>query len=189
MITIRQASVNDAEAIASCLLLAMDTIMYQFIGEENERKAEAFLAYFANKENNQYSYQNCWVAEKENIIIAAANIYDGATLEELRLPVLQYLKKEFGNDINPEDETEAGEFYIDSIGVQTDERGKGVGSQMLQFLVDEYAVRRGKNLGLLVEEANASAKRLYIRLGFKRVGEKIFMGKKMEHLQLKGKRK
>src|SRR5687767_7406172 len=115
MITIRPASINDAEAIASCLLLAMDTIIYQFIGEEDEERAEAFLAHFAIKENNQYSYQNCWVAEKENIVIAAANIYDGARLKELRLPVLEYLKKEFGNDINPEDETEAGEFYIDSI--------------------------------------------------------------------------
>ena len=118
--------------------------------EKKAKEAKAFLVHFAAEDNNQYSYQNCWVAEKENTIIAAANIYDGARLEELRLPVLEYLKNEFGNDINPEDETQEGEYYIDSIGVKPGYRGQGIGSQLLQFLVDEYSGRRGERLGLLV---------------------------------------
>src|SRR5688572_30392956 len=101
MITIRKARVSDAEAIASCLLLAMESIIYKFIGEENEEKAGAFLTYLVKRENNQYSYQNCWVVEEGNKIIAAANIYDGARLIELRYPVLEYLKNQFGKDLNP----------------------------------------------------------------------------------------
>ncbi len=183
--SIRRATVNDAEDIASCLFLAMENIVYEFIGEKQATKAKKFLLYLAKKESNQYSYQNCWVAEVENKVIAVANIYDGARLKELRLPVLKYLITEFGNNSIPEDETQAGEYYIDSIGVKPNYRGKGIGSKLLQFLIAEYIPNQKTVLGLLVEEENINAKRLYLKLGFKPVGKKVFMGKKMEHLQLR----
>lgn len=83
-----------------------------------------------------------------------------------------------------EDETESGEFYIDCIGVNSDQQGKGIGSKALNFLIDEYVVKNHQTLGLLVDEDNPNAKRLYLKLGFKVVGRKSLAGKKMEHLQL-----
>lgn len=183
MITIRKAVVGDAEAIAACLWLAMHDIIYEFIGEKDQEKATAFLLHFVQKKNNQYSYQNCWLAEDDKTIVAAANIYNGAQLHELRLPVLNYLRTNFNKYLHPEDETGEGEYYIDSIGVTPDHQGRGIGSKILQFLIDEYVVRREETLGLLVEETNPDAKRLYIKLGFKSVEPKIFMGKNMVHLQ------
>jgi ribosomal protein S18 acetylase RimI-like enzyme len=64
-------------------------------------------------------------------------------------------------------------FYIDdrspvvSIAVRDDTRGKGVGKTLLRTLVDEAAAR-GLRLTLDVRETNP-AKRLYERLGFRRV--------------------
>jgi ribosomal protein S18 acetylase RimI-like enzyme len=64
-------------------------------------------------------------------------------------------------------------FYIDgrspvvSIAVRDDTRGKGVGETLLRTLVDEAAAR-GLRLTLDVRETNP-AKRLYERLGFRRV--------------------
>ena len=185
VVIIRKAVLNDAEAIAECLLLAMEDIVYLFIGEKNREKAKAFLLRFAEKENNQYSYQNCRVVEKDGKVVAAANVYDGARLKKLRAPILAYLKTELNNALTPEDETQPGEYYIDSIGVRPGYQGTGVGTTLLQFLVDEYVVRGGNTLGLLVGESNPKAKRLYLKLGFKTVGTKIFMGKKMDHLQMR----
>jgi len=183
---IRKATLNDAQAVATCLLLAMKSIIYKLIGEEDPENAKAFLLYFAARENNQYSYQNCWIAEVENEVVAAVNVYDGAKLHPLRQPVLEYIKTNYGGNITPEDETHAGEYYIDSLGVNPNHQGKSIGTQLLQFLIEEYVTKRGETLGLLVDEENGSAKRLYLKLGFTSAGHKMLLGKRMEHLQIAG---
>lgn len=170
----------------------MEEIVYEFIGEVDSQKARAFLLHFVREENNQYSYQNCWVVEQDNNvvecdcrIVATVNIYDGRKLEELRWPIIKYIKEHFNRELVVEDETEPGEFYIDSFGVSLDQQGKGLGSEILKFLVDEYVNRQNRTLGLLVDIENPNAKRLYLKMGFKSVGKKTLVGKTLEHLQIK----
>ncbi|EGV42131.2 GNAT family N-acetyltransferase [Bizionia argentinensis JUB59] len=182
---IRQARPEDFKAIATYMLLAMNDIVYQFIGEDSPEKATQFLENLIQKKGNQYSYENCWVAENDGEIIAAATIYDGAKLEELRTPVVTTIKTMFNRYFNSEDETQPGEFYIDCVGVNPNQQGQGVGSKLFQFLIDEYVYNRKKTLGLLVDKDNPNAKRLYLNLGFKVVGEKKLTGKTLEHLQFK----
>lgn len=181
---IRKATIDHSSFIATYLLLAMEDIVYQFIGEKDYNKAREFLMSFVKRENNQYSYQNCFVAEDAGKIIAAVNLYDGARLNELREPIVQFIKTEFGRDISPEDETQEGEYYIDSFGVDPNQQGKGVGSKILQFLINEYVIHNRQTLGLLVDEGNPSARKLYLKLGFKPIAKKYFLGKGMEHLQI-----
>lgn len=183
---IRKATPKDAEALATHMLLAMEEIVYVFIGERDARKAKEFLWHFTAREVNQYSYQNCWVAEEAGAVMAAANVYDGARLHELRAPVLEYIRSRFGNDFMPEDETGPGEFYLDTIGVNCNHQGKGIGSKFLRFLVDEYVTGGGQTLGLLVDEENPKAKNLYVRVGFQPTGKRVLFGKLLEHLQVKG---
>jgi ribosomal protein S18 acetylase RimI-like enzyme len=180
---IRRAIKSDSPFIARYLLLAMEDIIYEFIGEKSHQKALDFLLHFAQRENNQYSYQNCWVAEEDEVI-AAINIYDGSQLSALRKPIAEYIQMHHGKDFNPEDETQAGEFYIDSFGVNPKQQGKGIGSNLLQFLIAEYVVKKQNTIGLLVEENNPSAKKLYLKLGFKSVGYKMLVGEKLEYFQM-----
>ena len=186
MIFVRKATLNDSEIIATYLSLPMKDILYKFIGEEDPEKAREFMLHFVEKENNQYSYQNCWVVEDNMKVVAAINLYNGALLSELRQPVIEYLRSKFNNDFNPEDETQAGEYYIDSLGVNPNQQSKGIGTKLLQFVIDEYVNKRSQTLGLLVDEINPNAKRLYLKLGFKSAGTRILFGKNMEHLQIKG---
>ncbi len=181
---IREATLNDSAAITTHLLSAMEDIVYKFIGEENPQKAEEFLYHFVSTENNQYSYMNCVVAEENQQIIAAASVYEGARLEELRAPVIEYVRAHHNKNFAPEDETQAGEYYLDSLGVSPEHRGKGIGSKMLQFLIDKYVVKNHQTLGLLVEAENAGAMKLYSRLGFKPVATKQLVGKQLFHLQI-----
>ncbi|MEO8253448.1 MAG: GNAT family N-acetyltransferase [Flavobacterium sp.] len=181
---IRKATLKDSKAIAPLLLLAMEDIIYTFINTNDYQKAIAFLLHFIAQENNQYSYQNCVVAEQENQIIAAVNIYDGAKLIELRNPIIAYIHTHFNPAFCPEAETQAGEFYIDCLGVNPNQQGKGIGSQLLAFLIQEYVVQNQKIVGLLVDDKNPQAKKLYLKLGFKSVGKKSLVGKTLEHLQI-----
>lgn len=182
---IRQATTEDAKPIVLYLLMAMEDIVYAFIGKPDATAANDFLLHFVEQENNQYSYQNCWVVEHENSIIAAVNLYDGAKLHDLRATIISYVRNHFNPHFNPEDETQSGEYYIDCLAVHPHYQGQGVATTLLQFLIQEYTIHQNHTLGLLVEENNPSAKRLYLKLGFKPVGMKTLVGKTLEHLQMK----
>jgi ribosomal protein S18 acetylase RimI-like enzyme len=185
---IRKAKISDSEQIAQCLLLAMDDIVYRFIGTRNPGKALVFMQYFAGLKTNQYSFENCWVATEDKRVVATINVYNGADLAMLRAPVLNYIEKQFNRKIMPEDETQAGEFYIDSLGVMPEYSGKGRGTGLLNAVIEEFVAKRGETLGLLVDVDNPKAKQLYLRLGFEIAGKKTLMGKEMEHLQMSPKR-
>lgn len=184
----RKATLNDAEMIATFLLLAMQEIVYEFICERNYEKAKEFVLNFVQQENNQYSYQNCFVGElNENgktESIAVACLYDGAKLETLRKPIIDYVKANFNQDFNPEDETQKGEMYIDCFAVLPAYQGKGMGTKLLEFLIEKYVNQQKNTLGLLVEKENSNAQKLYQKVGFKSVGNKTLMGKKMYHFQI-----
>lgn len=181
---IRKATSIDAPDIAECLLLAMESIVYEFIGRKDEQAAYEFLLHFVVQEDNQYSYQNCWVVSNENQIIGAINIYNGANLHTLRMPIINYLKTNFNREIIIEDETQEGEYYIDTLGVKSNQQGKGIGSTLLQFCIDKFVHKQNQTLGLLVEKENVAAKRLYEKLGFIYQSEKNLVGKQLEHMQI-----
>lgn len=185
MIKIRKATRDDSKAITDHIILAMEEIIYHFIGENSHEKAILFLNNLVQERENQYSFENCWVAEIENKIVAAAIVYNGAKLNELRKPVERKIKEIFNRNFSPEDETGNGEYYIDCIGVNPNQQGKGIGSKILNFLIDEYVFKKKTTLGLLVDQENPNAKKLYLKSGFEIVGQKTLAGKKLYHLQIK----
>ncbi len=182
---IRKATPNDAEPIANHILLAMEDMVYSYIGQKDYQLAKDFLMRFIKRENNQYAHENCVVAEDEGQVMGSVNLYDGARLKELRQPVIDYIRKHYNKDLHLEDETHAGEIYIDSLGVSPIHQGKGVGFKMLNFLIGEVVIKNKQTLGLLVDEHHPNAKKLYLKVGFKTVGKKILLGNSFEHLQIK----
>ena len=181
---IRKALYEDSEAIAALLMLATGKVIYEFIGEKNHQKALDFLLRFVKNTGNQFSFQNCYVAADGDELLGAIVAYDGADLEKLRKPILDYIHERFNPGLQVENETQAGEFYIDSLGVSPAHQGKGIGSKLLEFLICEKVIKERKTLGLLVDKTNPDAKKLYLKLGFKSVTEKKLMGLTLEHLQM-----
>jgi RimJ/RimL family protein N-acetyltransferase len=56
---------------------------------------------------------------------------------------------------------------------------------MLEFVIHEHVHIKRRTLGLLVDEDNPNAERLYLRAGFEPEGLRSLAGKKMKHLQIK----
>lgn len=185
MLEIRKSYPEEADQIAELMLFAMEGIVYEFIGEKNYEKAKQFLKELIESTNNQYSYENTYVALENNEIVGSFTLYDGSNLLELRNPVIDKIKNEFGLDIQPENETEAGEFYIDTIAVYPMHRGKGYGNKILDYLTKDFAEKNNVTIGLLVDHKNPNAKKLYESKGFVKVGEKDLMQTKNDHLQYK----
>lgn len=175
VITIRPARREDAPMIAEAVAMA--------VGYGVEHPLYAVFLELAGREVAQYSYRNSLVAEVDGVVAGAIVGYDGARLEELRRPIYPLLKEHLGEIPHIEDETEAGEYYLDSLGVLPAFRGLGVGGALLNAASERAFAEGHTRVGLIVDFDNPNAERLYTSLGFQRVGEKRFLGHRMWHLQ------
>lgn len=176
LITIRAAAIDDAELIATAVCMA--------VGYDREHPIYPVFRELAAREVAQYSYRNALIAEIDGVAAGAIVGYDGARLQELREPIFPLLEKHLGGSLQIEDECEAGEFYLDSLGVLPHFRGLGVGAQLLMAMSHRAFSEGHERVGLIVDVDNPRAERLYTSLGFRRVGTRQFLGHKMWHLQI-----
>lgn len=177
-IIIREAQKTDAELVADAVLMALG----------GEPKAHALYPIFlelAGRELSQYSYRNALVATVDGEPAGAIVGYDGARLQELRAPLIALIQERLGEPFEIEEETSAGEFYIDSLSVMPSFRGRGVGRALLSALRDKAFESGYERVGLLVDFDNPRAEKLYLSFGFERVNETTFLGHRMWHMQAK----
>ncbi len=180
-IRVRQARREDAATIAKAVAMA--------IGDEAALRAYCgddylgVLTEIARREGAQYSWQFALVAEVEGVVAGAVVGYDGARLAELREGTFAVIREHIGRTPTIPDETQAGEVYLDSLGVLPKFRGLGVGGELVAAFCEKAFVEGGERVGLIVDYANPNADRLYSSLGFERVGTKLFFGHRMWHLQ------
>ena len=154
-INIRPAQKSDAPIIAQVVAIA--------IGDENALKnycGENYISLFtkiAEDEHSQYSF--------------------------LRNTTYSIIHSHLGRTPSIPDETESGEFYLDSLAVLPEHRGIGIGRKLVNALCDRAFSAGHKRVGLIVDYNNPNTEALYTSLGFSRVGTKTFLGHKMWHLQ------
>lgn len=167
--TFRWATKADAPFIAWGVCCALHT-----------HPSEKLLQYIANEVCSReadilYSYRNALLALVEDRPVGLCLCYDGEGYHERRLrtfalfdqsPVDDTESDEPDMDLeNAEDETQAGEYYIDSLAVLPEFRGHGIARQLMLKQIEH-----GRSLGLpstlLVDPANPPALRLYESLGF-----------------------
>ena len=182
MPTIRPAKISDAKEIALLLVQAMKDLALKYLNGETIDKAYPMFEHFIRQKNNLYSYENTFVFEDDDRIAGSITAYDGAKFVKLRQPVLDYLKNEFLFDSTPEEETTAGEFYLDTVSVFPYKQRKGVGSLLIRELIRYAADNRHKKVSLLVDKNNPRAKSLYEKIGFRTAETVSLLGGAYERL-------
>ena len=111
-IVIRQASEDDAQLIASAVVMAIggDESVRRYCGDDYMTVLEEL----ARMETSQYSWRNALVAEVDGALAGAVIGYDGARLQELRSHTFDVIRKYIGTEVPyVGDETGPGEFYLD----------------------------------------------------------------------------
>ena len=180
-LNIRKATINDAPLIAKVVAMAIGEESAILYGGENYMNVFEEIAFL---EDSQYSYRNAFVAEINGNAVGAVVAYDGAELYPLRKATLDVISKHTAKELQIADETDASEFYLDSLAVLPEYRGRGIGAQLILAVKDRAFNEYNKNLGLLVDFENPDAERLYQSVGFERADVKYFLGHKMWHLVL-----
>ncbi|MBO5086372.1 MAG: GNAT family N-acetyltransferase, partial [Paludibacteraceae bacterium] len=122
------------------------------------------------------------IAEVEGSPAGVIVAYDGARLEELRSETMRIIRKYKPDFTVSEDETEPGEYYIDTLCVLPQYRKMGIATKLIAAIHEKALAEGHAQLGLIVDFDNPTAERLYTNLGFHRVGTRIFAGHKMWHL-------
>lgn len=176
-IVVRPAVAADAPFIGLVVLMALHY-------DETHPMYDIFKE-LAGRDSSQYSYRNALVAEVDGVLAGAVVGYDGANLHVLREPLLELVELRMGKVLEIEDETSAGEFYVDSIAVLPEYRGRGVGRALLADLCRRVFAKGFDKVGLLVDVTNPKAEDLYASLGFRRVNPTTFLGLDMWHMQKK----
>lgn len=181
---IRDAEACDAPCVALLLVQAMGDLA-RFFTSDTGREEEIFLFdKFFEERGNQYSFENTLVVELNGKVVGSSNGYDGGKLQELRQPFFNYIKSKFNVQLpDCDEETEQGEFYIDCVSVLPEVQGKGIGTALIEAMIEKGRQLNFKKIGLLVDVKNQDANRLYANLGFVKIKNKSFMGGKYEHLQ------
>ncbi len=180
-IIVRTAERKDAAVIAQAVAMAIgdEVALREYCGEDYLD----VLTEVAHSEGTQYSWLNALVAEMDGAVAGAIVGYDGALLGTLREGTFEVIRKHIGRVPTIPDETEAGEFYLDSVGVFPEFREVGVGRALLEALCDKAFAEGHERVGLIVDTDNPQAEKLYISIGFSRVGTRQFFGHQMWHLQ------
>lgn len=179
-IIIRNAFPEDAPLIAWTVATA--------IGEETLERycgnaGLSVLEILARTKISQYSFQNSLVAEINSIPVGVIVGYDGALLRKLRPITFALIHEKTGKYLQLEEETQAGEFYLDSVSVYPEFRGRGIGRKLILKMCERAFAAGHQKVGLLVDAENPRAEKLYSELGFVRITPKRFCGNAMWHLQ------
>ena len=177
---IRRARKEEAADIAELFMLAwpIEEIL-ESNGISYEQLHESMTA-IAAAEETIYSYENAFVAEVDGKVVGAMCAYDGADYIRLKQPIVDILGADSG--FAQLRETEAGEFYLDSVGVLPEYRSRGIASSLFEAQCERAASLGHKVAGLIVDVDKPQAEALYARLGFTYLDNKDFFGHTMKHM-------
>lgn len=187
MIEIREAQKNQAQEIASLIMMAMtDECCQYFCGDgyglEDFRRMITMLV---EREDSQYSYKNTLLALDGDKVVGVSVSYDGGRLHQLRKVFVETAKKYVGKDHSGiDDETQAGELYLDSLAVQPEYRRQGIAKRLIMATKERAEKMELPCVGLLVDKGNPSGEALYTSVGFQYANDSHWGGHEMKHLTL-----
>ncbi|NHN31649.1 GNAT family N-acetyltransferase [Paenibacillus agricola] len=163
---IRKAQKQDSEKAAVLIYDAIQDIAHVLTGERHKKKVFEQLERYFCQEVNRLSFQNCLVKTIDDIPVGIIVAYQGKAAIKLDEPIRAYLRDLTGKEPTIDPEADAADYYIDTVSVNPEFRGRGFGTELLLDAI-HYAEAQGHpTVSLNVEENNPKARKLYESLGF-----------------------
>jgi len=165
-IHIRKAKSSDAEDAVPLIIDAIGNIAEQMTGETDSSAVHQELIQLFQREDNRHSYLKTVIAEGDDVIMGVMVLYSGLEATQLDANLVNWLRKKTGDNIDIPPEARSDEYYIDTVCVNPNYRGLGIGSLLL-VKAEEMAHDAGfSKVALNVELEKEAAIRLYERTGY-----------------------
>ena len=166
-VTLRQATRDDCQRIARLYMIASDGVA-EYIWSRIHAPELSLLEIGTQRyarENTDFSYRNCTVAEKDGAVVGMMLGF------EMREPPPEGRGAEPAREVDPVLEPythleDYGSLYISALAVFNEHRGLGIGTRLLQEARRRARAMGFDRLSLICFEQNFGAMRLYRRLGF-----------------------
>ena len=187
MIEIKRAHKEQSAEIARLIMIAMtDECCLYFCGEGyGLTDFHKMMTSLVERTDSQYSYKNALVAMDNDKLVGVAVSYDGALLHELRQVFIEVAREQIGKDHSLiDDETQAGELYLDSLAVIPEYRRQGIAQRLLKATKEKANQMKIPCVGSLVDKGNPAGESLYLSVGFRYVNDNQWGGHPMKHLIL-----
>ena len=170
-VTFRAATIVDVPLVAACVLAAVDLAdLSQPVTEENTREY-AVAKRVCSREDTLFSYRNARIICCDGSPIGAIVSYDGAIYQHSREITFRVFREELGNNNESYGvETQPGEYYLDSMAIFPEYRGKGIGLMAMQDSIDVAVSKGFHDVTLLVDSSAPQKEAYYARLGFRPIG-------------------
>ena len=185
---VRAARADEAEVIATMIMEAMNHECCQWFAGPDHTLSDfhRLLTELVRRTDSQYSYLNTSVAVISSLVVGICITYDGGKLHQLRRAFVEASLRELGMDHSSmDDETQAGELYIDSLCVAEAFRRKGIATALIHDSIEKARTQGLPAVGLLVDNDNPRAEHFYRRLGFKHIDNNTWGSHPMKHMVYK----
>ncbi|ANK59953.1 GNAT family N-acetyltransferase [Loigolactobacillus backii] len=184
---IRPAEKKDVKAVVPIINIVLEEMELPFLKNVDQKAFFDVLAKAYQTEDYRYSYRHGLVALRNDKVVGVAFGYPAEAEVHIDDALKVYLP-ELGADPNDkvftDKEAFPGEWYLDTLSVAENQQHQGVGTELLKAIPD-LAKKQGFNkVGLNVDVANPNAKKLYLKMGYKKVGMTTLSGHSYEHMQL-----
>lgn len=158
---------KDAKSASELIHTAIGDIAEQLTGQTKKENIRKTMSEFFLLENNRLSYQNMIVADVLGEVAGIIITYTGEDALHLDEPILNRLRKKMRNDrLFFDKETDVGDFYIDTVSVNSKFQGHGIGTRLLVEAERKAIHKNYHRISLNVSRDNPSAKKLYRNLGY-----------------------
>lgn len=181
-VSVRSAQLNDGPDIAPLIIDAIGDIANRITGEESPEKIIASLIELFERTDNRNSHLNTYVAEFDGKVAGMMILYGGDKAIHLDAQLERWLVAKNAPIQTIEVEARPDEFYIDTICVNPDFRGQGIGTILLnhaEILCKEHGYSK---LSLSVELEKQRARHLYEKIGFVYSEPWTIIGEEFDHM-------
>ncbi len=173
---IRDARPEEAPFLAKCVMAGMHFYDFETDIPGDNEIFERLVA-CERRTDTLYTYVHTRVAEMDGIAVGSLLSYPGDIYRELRHKAFTELWPELSEmDATSDQETDPGEYYLDSLAVLPQYRGKGIGRGLLRD-----GIEKGRSLGytkvaLVADSEMPHLISLYSSLGFIPEGHRHVFG-------------
>lgn len=169
-VEIRKGLPGDAEVIAKAVFEAMG------IKDVSPLLMKA-LTDICGMEDTLYSYNNTDIALCDGRPAGVLISYDGADYNDMANRTFSLVAKAMGKEkLNPGTETGPGEYYMDSLYVLPEFRGRSIGKILMENGFEEIKSKGFTRVTLLVDIVKPWLHKLYGSVGFVMESEVMFFG-------------
>ena len=166
-VLLRKATPLDAPFIARVVLAGIEMLNIDAEVTAEHQPVLTHLVDICRMDDTLYSYRHTRIAEIGGKAVGALIGYDGGCYAEMRAKTFGLVQQASGLDLSKNAmETGKGEFYLDSMAIVSECRGRKIGLQLMRDRMD-WAARNGfRTITLLVDKDKPHLQRYYESLGF-----------------------